>query len=154
EASMRKFTVAFSLVAALGLGACGEEPPQYVPPKKEQIDDPVAYFGLAPCTCYEYAPAPAWEGGERSFSRKLGVALVNIGGGIRLGRDSHGVGYRLRAQAVQEDYPDRSAPQRLLPGVNKTGVVSERIMKCDPPPVLIDAPPQAGQLLRTQVTTS
>lgn len=151
---MRKFTVAFSLVAALGLGACGEEPPQYVPPKKEQIDDPVAYFGLAPCTCYEYAPAAEWEEGERFFSRKLGVAVENIGGGIRLGRDYHRVRFRVRGQAVREEYLDPSTPQLLLAGVNKTGVVNDPIMKFDPPAVLIDAPPQAGQLLRTKVTTS
>lgn len=151
---MRKFTEAFSLLAVLALGACGEDPPTYVPPKN-QIEDPIAYFGMAPCSCYEYAPADEWAAGEnKNFSRKLGVAVENIGGSTRLGRDYHRVRFRIGGVAVREEYLDPTNPLLLIAGVNPTGVTNDPVLRFDPPATLIEAPPESGQLVRSKSVTS
>lgn len=63
--------VALVATMAGALGACGEEDGGGRPPVAT-IEDPPAYFGLEPCTCYEYVLA------DGSSPLRLGVAVERV----------------------------------------------------------------------------
>lgn len=137
---MRKNRVAFALLFALG--ACGGEDEQQTFEPPALIDEPVAYFGMEPCTCYEYAPAAEWEAGESSFSRKLGVAVENFGGEVRLGRDYHVIRYRMMGTAnrvVRQEFLDPTDPELLVAAIDPTGESNAPYLRFDPPASLVRA---------------
>lgn len=144
---MRKFPVALSLFAALGLAACGgEDTPTKLPPAVV-LEDPVGYFGMEPCTCYEYAPEDEWLAGKSDFSEKLGMAIENIGGQVQFGRPLHIVRYRLMGtlnRVVRQEYLDPTDPELLLYGVIPTGERNDPMWKFDPPASLVRGPVQSG----------
>lgn len=138
---MRRIPFAIPLLA-LVLAACGDEKGPTVIEPPPVIEDPVAFYGLEPCTCYEYAPAKEWEAGETTFSRKLGVAVENFGGATRLGRDYHVVRYRMSGDVnglVRQEFLDPTDPDLLVAGINPTGERNDPIWRLDPPASLLRA---------------
>jgi len=68
---MWKHPVAFATLAA-ALAACGtEKDPVEIGPNTK-IDDPVAYFGLEPCTCYDFEPVSG------ASQARLGIAVEAV----------------------------------------------------------------------------
>lgn len=65
---MLKHPMAFATLA-VALAACGTEDAR-TPVPVEEIGDPVKYFGVEPCTCYEFLP----EGG----GSRLGIAVEAV----------------------------------------------------------------------------
>lgn len=153
---MRKFPVAISLLA-LSLAACGgdDEPQQFAPPPV--IEDPLAYFGMAPCSCFEYAPADEWAQGKETFSAKLGVAVERLGGERLLDRNYHLVRYRVVGtlnEVVREEYLDPTDPDLLVAGVNVTGRRNDPVLRLDPPASLVRGPAEEMELVRSKTDIS
>lgn len=147
---MRKFMAVVPFIAALA--ACGDsDDPTYIPPKGK-VDNPVEFFAMAPCSCFEYAPVDEWEAGADTFSRQLGVAVENISGATRLGRDYHRLTYRIVGggnEVVRHEYVDPTDPELLVAGINPTGKTNDAVIKLDPAGSLIRVPFEEGDLVTT-----
>ena len=100
--------------------ACGEsEERKKIENEDPTMDNPVAYFGMEACTCYEYVTV------DNSDTRRLGVAVERVDDFYSdvAGKDVHAVVYRLGG-AVQKTYVvDPTNPDLRLTRV-KTGAMA------------------------------
>jgi len=155
---MRKLPVAFTLVAALAVSACGaEDSPQQIPKPSKLDAEPEVYFGMKPCTCFEFAPEAEWAARQQNFSAMLGVAVENLGGEVQFGRQLHIVRYRVSGtlnRVIRQEYLDPTDPELLLWGVNPTGEHNATIWKFDPPASYVRGPVAEGVHVSTEVQTT
>ena len=104
---MLKHRLALAATLAVALNACGPDDSGPVVQPEPELENPAAYFGLEPCTCYEYAPA---DGGPQ----RLGVAVEAVTDRFFTGIDHHVVSYRLNGQQIREDFFQPTDPDLVL----------------------------------------
>jgi hypothetical protein len=153
---MRKFPALLAIPLAIAWMSCGSVEEIYIPPKG-QIEDPVAYFGMEPCTCYEYVLESEWKQSTSGFTQKLGMAVENVGMATDFGKKLHIVRYRHSGRTdriVRQDFVDPTDPKLLLYGVNPSGRTGGEYWKMSPPPPLVSGPVQEGALVLAEAETT
>lgn len=153
---MRKFPALLAIPLAIAWTSCGTVEDTYIPPKG-QIENPVAYFGMEPCTCYEYVLESEWKQGTSGFTEKLGVAVENVGMATDFGKKVHIVRYRHSGRTdrvVRQDYLDPTDPSLLLYGVNPSGRTGGAYWKMSPAAPLVSGPLTEGKLIVADASTS
>lgn len=153
---MRKLTALLAIPFAIAWVSCGEDDAVHIPPKG-QLEDPVAYFGMEPCTCYEYVLEQEWEQGATEYTQKLGMAVENLGMAADFGKQLHIVRYRLSGRTdrvVRQDFLDPSDPNLLLYGTNPTGRTGGEFWKMSPAAPLVSGPVDEGALVVADAETT
>lgn len=104
---------------ALAMACGGSDEKEKIQIEKPSMGDPVAYFGMEACSCYEYVAT------DGSDTRRLGIAVERVDDFYSdvAGKNVHAVVYRLGG-AVQKTYVvDPTNPDLRLTRV-KTGAVA------------------------------
>jgi len=135
--SMYRLATVAALAAALG--ACGgEEGKKQIIPSA-QLEDPVAYFGMQMCTCYEYAP-------ESGGPEMLGVAVETTTDRFSAGSGIQETVVRYRRNGVQfrEDVFRATDPDLLLSATRIGSGATEQLWTYNPPLPYVRFPAKAG----------
>ncbi len=107
-----KRSALLSLAPALALAACGGDERTPPPPTGGSIADPITYFGVTACRCYEYVPEDAGN------LLRLGVAVESVSDVFTPGTEQHIVRYRVNGQVKRVDFYQPTDPTLLLTWVN------------------------------------
>lgn len=155
--SMRKLPAMTAILLGIALASCGDEGKDgpFIP-KKDLIEDPVTYFGMEPCTCYEYVRESEWAQNDPSkITTKLGVAVENVGAAKEFGKQVHIVRYRMGGNVlVRQDYLDPTSPELLLYGANPTGKTTAPFWQFEPAISFVRGPVEEGKVVSSTAKVS
>lgn len=124
---------AVALFVLAPLAGCGDDggTPYTGGNQVEPIGDAAAYFGVAPCQCYEFARD------DGAFDVGLGIAVESVTDlySVALegqGTPYHVLRYRHGGQVRRTDFLRPTDPDLLLAGVNYGGLDWENLIRIDP----------------------
>lgn len=111
---MRKsrLTAVSLAVATLALAACDGGDERTPPPPPPSVGDPEAYFGVAPCSCFEYVAD------DPQNPLRLGIAVESRTDIFTPGHDQYVLRYRLNGQQRRADFFDPTDPELRINWVN------------------------------------
>jgi hypothetical protein len=146
---MSMYRVALVAMLAAATTACGAEDDGTTILPEPTLEDPVGYYGLEACTCYEYAPE---DGGPE----RLGVAVEALTDRFSgtPGLEEHVVRYRRNGSLVREDTFRPTDPDLLLSSSRIRDAAGETLWLFEPPlpylryPVEVRQPVTATSTMR------
>ncbi len=139
--------VALAAVLAASFTACGSDDDGTTILPEPKLEDPVAYFGLEPCTCYEFAP----EGGG---PERLGVAVEVVTDQFSgtPGLDEYLMRYRHQGALVREDAFRPTDPDLQLARARVRSTDGEKLWVFEPPLPFLRFPVEAREPVTAKST--
>jgi hypothetical protein len=149
---LRPATLLAAVLSVSLLAACGEESNPRPPEEREPLADPPAYFGVTPCTCFEFVRE------DGIIDTGLGVAVEKVTdtySGALEGQavKYHVLRYRRGGQVQRTDFLRPTDPDLLLAGVNIGSQDWDKLLRLDPPVPYLRYPiDEQGQPVRLATT--
>lgn len=144
--------VSIPSIALLALAAaCGTEEKKVIPIEGPEMGEPVAYFGVEECTCFEY------ESTDKAESRRLGVAVERVDdfyadSGDK--RNVHAIVYRLGGTKQMLYVVDPTNPDLLLNRVETGASADDDEWRLSPGMSLVQWPGNAGTQVERKHTAT